>query len=101
MAKTNADIVLTPQPSDDPNDPLNWPAWKKGLAFLTIMFFTLLSTWMFGGISPGFLLLMNDFGSDLNETITSLISWVVFTLGVGVYRFTFYSDMTRILFGSL
>ncbi|KAM5349187.1 hypothetical protein ACJ41O_009010 [Fusarium nematophilum] len=23
------DIILTPQPSDDPNDPLNWPQWKK------------------------------------------------------------------------
>ncbi|CAK7234954.1 hypothetical protein SBRCBS47491_009125 [Sporothrix bragantina] len=25
----HSDIVLTPQPSDDPNDPLNWPSWKK------------------------------------------------------------------------
>ena len=24
-------IVLVPQPSDDPNDPLNWPSWKKHL----------------------------------------------------------------------
>lgn len=25
----NAHIVLAPQPSEDPNDPLNWPYWKK------------------------------------------------------------------------
>ncbi|KZS96641.1 MFS general substrate transporter [Sistotremastrum niveocremeum HHB9708] len=25
----NSHIVLVPQPSDDPNDPLNWPQWKK------------------------------------------------------------------------
>lgn len=25
----NAHIVLSPQPSEDPNDPLNWPTWKK------------------------------------------------------------------------
>tara|TARA_R110002060_G_scaffold4321_3_gene6868 strand:+ start:810 stop:1085 length:276 start_codon:yes stop_codon:yes gene_type:complete len=25
----NSHIVLSPQPSDDPNDPLNWPMWKK------------------------------------------------------------------------
>ncbi|KAK6389558.1 hypothetical protein LTR65_006730 [Meristemomyces frigidus] len=25
----NAHIVLSPQPSEDPNDPLNWPGWKK------------------------------------------------------------------------
>ena len=22
-------IILVPQPSDSPNDPLNWPRWKK------------------------------------------------------------------------
>lgn len=25
----DVDIVLSPQPSQDPNDPLNWPHWKK------------------------------------------------------------------------
>lgn len=25
----DADIVLAPQPSDDPNDPLNWSSTKK------------------------------------------------------------------------
>lgn len=24
-----AHIVLVPQPTDDPNDPLNWPQWRK------------------------------------------------------------------------
>ncbi|PMD21581.1 serine/threonine kinase 16 [Hyaloscypha hepaticicola] len=24
-------IVLSPQPSEDPNDPLNWPKWKKDM----------------------------------------------------------------------
>jgi hypothetical protein len=27
----NSHIVLSPQPSEDPNDPLNWPLWKKEL----------------------------------------------------------------------
>ncbi|KAI9821599.1 MAG: hypothetical protein M1832_003273 [Thelocarpon impressellum] len=25
------DIILVPQPSDDPNDPLNWPIWRRDL----------------------------------------------------------------------
>ncbi|OAX77483.1 hypothetical protein ACJ72_08218 [Emergomyces africanus] len=29
-------IILVPQPSDDPNDPLNWPLWKRD-AILTIL----------------------------------------------------------------
>src|SRR5271169_845862 len=28
------DIILVPQPSESPRDPLNWPLWKKDLVFL-------------------------------------------------------------------
>lgn len=32
-------IILIPQPSDDPNDPLNWPLWKRDsiLVILSIL----------------------------------------------------------------
>ncbi|EXL90770.1 hypothetical protein FOIG_15978 [Fusarium odoratissimum NRRL 54006] len=30
-------IVLVPQPSDDPNDPLNWPRWKKEMFTVSII----------------------------------------------------------------
>jgi hypothetical protein len=34
----NAHVVLIPQPSNDPNDPLNWPLWQRdGLLFLLTM----------------------------------------------------------------
>lgn len=38
--KTASDghTVLIPQPSDDRNDPLNWPWWKKHAVLLTISF---------------------------------------------------------------
>lgn len=29
-------VVLIPQPSDSPNDPYNWPKWKKEMFMLTI-----------------------------------------------------------------
>jgi hypothetical protein len=29
----NVRIVLAPQPSEDPNDPLNWPVWRRELCF--------------------------------------------------------------------
>ena len=38
----NANIVLAPQPSEDPNDPLNWPSWKKNLAYGTTVWGTIL-----------------------------------------------------------
>lgn len=36
--KKDGDIILIPQPSDSPNDPLNWPKWRK-LAHLSTMAF--------------------------------------------------------------
>jgi len=37
-----AHTVLIPQPSDDPNDPLNWSSWKKNSILLTISFLAFL-----------------------------------------------------------
>lgn len=31
-------IVLVPQPSDSPNDPYNWPRWKKEMFTVVIAF---------------------------------------------------------------
>ncbi|KAJ4366494.1 hypothetical protein N0V83_008130 [Neocucurbitaria cava] len=32
------DIILTPQPSDDPNDPMNWPYYQKILIVAVVVF---------------------------------------------------------------
>jgi len=40
----NADVVLVPQPSNSPNDPLNWPLWKKDL----MLFFICIDTAVVG-----------------------------------------------------
>lgn len=34
----DAHIVLSPQPSNDPNDPLNWPRWKKEMIIAVLAF---------------------------------------------------------------
>ncbi|KAI1264949.1 MFS general substrate transporter [Xylariaceae sp. FL1019] len=39
--KTRDGIVLMPQPSDDPNDPLNWSPFRKHAAMLTIAYLAL------------------------------------------------------------
>ncbi|RYP51206.1 hypothetical protein DL768_003412 [Monosporascus sp. mg162] len=31
-------VELSPQPSDDPEDPLNWPQWRKHLNFAALLF---------------------------------------------------------------
>ncbi|KAJ7707446.1 MFS general substrate transporter [Mycena rosella] len=43
------DIILVPQPSKlDPNDPLLWPAWKKHMFFLILIYGTVLA----GAVGP-------------------------------------------------
>ncbi|KAL5088591.1 hypothetical protein Trisim1_006546 [Trichoderma cf. simile WF8] len=37
-------IILVPQPSDDPNDPLNWPLWKRDLITFTLCWAGVLAT---------------------------------------------------------
>ncbi|KAK6387666.1 hypothetical protein LTS17_000935 [Exophiala oligosperma] len=33
----NSHVVLVPQPSDDPNDPLNWPLWMRDCLLVIMM----------------------------------------------------------------
>jgi hypothetical protein len=35
---TNAHIILAPQPSEDPNDPLNWSVFQKDFALAVLCF---------------------------------------------------------------
>jgi hypothetical protein len=39
----NAHIILIPQPSNDPNDPLNWPLWQRDLIFMILTACTLVT----------------------------------------------------------
>ncbi|KAK3306130.1 major facilitator superfamily domain-containing protein [Chaetomium strumarium] len=78
------DVILVPQPSDDPNDPLNWPQWKKEL----ILFIVGLSAAVVGAygpmLSPGFV----DIARDLDITIDVLAqstAWLILTIGLGLF----------------
>lgn len=37
----HSSIVLIPQPSSDPNDPLNWPLWQRDLLIVLYCYLTL------------------------------------------------------------
>ncbi|GKT45164.1 putative MFS-type transporter [Colletotrichum spaethianum] len=42
---------LSPQPTDDPDDPLNWPQWKKELNFIALM----MTVGLVGGMKTAYL----------------------------------------------
>ncbi|KAF8167500.1 MFS general substrate transporter [Crassisporium funariophilum] len=64
-------IVLIPQPSDDPNDPLNWPRWKKEACFWTLAFAATLDGALSPMVGPGYVLLSNQFGVSVDEVASS------------------------------
>ncbi|KAK5090301.1 hypothetical protein LTR05_000473 [Lithohypha guttulata] len=37
-------IILVPQPSDDPNDPLNWPLWQRDVILFILSIVTVVAT---------------------------------------------------------
>ncbi|KAF9891622.1 hypothetical protein FE257_003633 [Aspergillus nanangensis] len=45
----HATTILVPQPSDDPNDPLRWPLWRRDLMFIMYLYCTVLCV---GAIGP-------------------------------------------------
>lgn len=45
---TDGQIILDPQPDDSHNDPLNWPAWRRDCALLSLGLFCMVG----GGVTP-------------------------------------------------
>ena len=76
--------MLSPQPSDDPNDPLNWPLFKRAVAYCVIAFWTSLGSWIATGPSSAILLIMQEFNSGLQETVNSTLNYTVLMISVGV-----------------
>src|SRR5579859_524348 len=75
--KANTDIILIPQPSDNPNDPLNWPIWKKNAAFYSVIVFSALANWVIGGLGVGVVQVSIEFDRDIGNVVQDTISWCI------------------------
>jgi hypothetical protein len=80
---TGADIILLPQPSNDVNDPLRFPQWKKWAVFLNVLVFAFMTNAWVGGLFPAFYNLSRDFGIDLAST-AGLLTWCILTASLSV-----------------
>jgi len=79
-------IILVPQPSDDPNDPLNWPLWRRDLITFILSVTAIFAT------ALGPLLAANTITLTLTfirpfSAIAELTGW--YLLGVGLSGFLF------------
>jgi hypothetical protein len=67
----DAHIVLVPQPSNDPNDPLNWPQWKKEMIIILVSGAALMATVVYCTILPATLILAAVFDQSITEVSNS------------------------------
>ncbi|KKY20767.1 putative mfs transporter [Phaeomoniella chlamydospora] len=80
-AGKSANIVLVPQPSSDPNDPLNWPRWKKDTVFFVIFFSTIVLAAVPAPIlSSAVVVLSLELGKSLND-ISELSGYQLLVVG--------------------
>ncbi|KAJ7598367.1 MFS general substrate transporter [Mycena floridula] len=74
-------IILIPQPSDDPLDPLNWPTWKRELCFWTLVFAGSVSGAVITMPSPALHLLSIEFGISIDNSSSSFGGVVLIGMG--------------------
>ncbi|RDW84947.1 hypothetical protein BP6252_02537 [Coleophoma cylindrospora] len=74
-------IILVPQPSDDPNDPLNWPLWKRDSILLILSLVSVFATALGPILAANTLTLSLYF--ERTFTAVALLTGY-FLLGVGV-----------------
>ncbi|KIW10079.1 hypothetical protein PV08_11039 [Exophiala spinifera] len=76
------DRVLVPQPTNDPNDPLNWSTFEKYSTHLTVCFFTTLATMNASNFTVAISPLSKEFHQSPTRT-GYLVCFNVLLLGVG------------------
>ncbi|KAI1343852.1 MFS general substrate transporter [Xylariaceae sp. FL0016] len=90
----DSDVLLVPQPSNSPNDPLNWPLWKKDL----MLFFICIDTAVVGAwgpmISPGYVEMAAQFHMSYNA-LNAGLGYGVLVIGLSC----FFTNSMAVIWG--
>ncbi|KAI1498848.1 MFS transporter-like protein [Biscogniauxia marginata] len=79
--KKDGDIILVPQPSDSPNDPLNWsPMWKNSVMML-LAFSSGVTVSLGPMISPGLIILSEQYNVDPDTVSAFMVGTIVLFTG--------------------
>ncbi|KAM5542526.1 hypothetical protein V8D89_003985 [Ganoderma adspersum] len=76
-------IILIPQPSDDPSDPLNWPRWRKEACFWTLVFTSGLTGALCAIASAGYVSLAKQFRVSVDDVASSFAAYAP-ALGISI-----------------
>lgn len=79
------DIVLVPHPSNDVNDPLRFPVWKKYIIFSNTICLTFVCNFWLGGLAPAFYILGKEFQINTSQS-TGLITFPLLAAGLCVCK---------------
>lgn len=63
----SAGVILVPQPSNSPYDPLDWSRLRKEMIFVTIVFGSILTGVIGPVLVPGFTIVAGEFGVGLTQ----------------------------------
>ncbi|TDZ30666.1 putative MFS-type transporter [Colletotrichum spinosum] len=104
-AKTTKNgIILSPQPEESANDPLNWPAWRRDCALLSLGFFCMVGGGMTPILAAGFTNVAADYHVE-TETVSLTTGLYMMGMGLGSVIFSptaiLYGKRPVYLFGSL
>ncbi|KAH3685400.1 hypothetical protein WICPIJ_003638 [Wickerhamomyces pijperi] len=94
LKKTKEGIVLSPQPHDNPNDPLNWPIWRRDLALFILGILCFIGGGQSSMLSAGMSSLAQEFDKS-TATISYLVGGFMLSLSVGAML----ASPTAILYG--
>lgn len=87
-------IVLEPQPDDSHNDPLNWPAWRRNTALISLGIYCMVG----GGMTPILAAGFTNVASDLHVTVPKIaLTTGLYMMGLGVGGV--FASPTAILYG--
>ncbi|KAK3986780.1 MFS general substrate transporter [Cladorrhinum sp. PSN332] len=74
-------IILDPQPDNSPNDPLNWPRWRRDVALVTLGLYCMLG----GGITPLLAAAFTEISKEYDVPVTDVsLTTGLIMLGLGV-----------------
>jgi MFS family permease len=79
--KRDGNIILQPQPSDSPNDPLNWSRMRKESIMLILAFSSGVTTALGPMVTPGIPLLAKKYNVSLDMAASLIIGFLAFWIG--------------------
>lgn len=94
LKRTKTGVILNPQPHDNPNDPLNWPIWRRDVALLVLGWHCFVG----GGQSSLLAAGLTQLGEEFHEpstTLAYLVGGFMLSLAFGAL----FASPTAILFG--